>query len=176
MTDFGLITQTTANRNNSYAKRRSQRRRHPGAAAALVSEGAQQSADAAGERRLDGHDQLPARRQGHPGRGQSSSSAVHTSCPSTGVRKHGHHGDCQPHAQITTDRQRHRAGDASRAPIAASLTRCPGTPGKRRLQCSFSFDYTEAYTDFPRALRALPDEPGLMGEFVAAWNKVRGSM
>ncbi|WP_165681024.1 hypothetical protein [Metapseudomonas otitidis] len=36
----------------------------------------------------------------------------------------------------------------------------------------FSFDYMEAYTDFLAPLRVLPDEPGLMGEFVAAWNQV----
>lgn len=36
----------------------------------------------------------------------------------------------------------------------------------------FSFKYTEAYTDFLAPLRVLPDEPGLMGEFVAAWNQV----
>ena len=36
----------------------------------------------------------------------------------------------------------------------------------------FSFDYPTAYTDFLAPLRVLPDEPGLMGEFVAAWNKV----
>lgn len=36
----------------------------------------------------------------------------------------------------------------------------------------FSFDYTTAYTDFLAPLRVLPDEPGLMGEFVTAWNKV----
>ncbi len=36
----------------------------------------------------------------------------------------------------------------------------------------FSFDLSEAYTDFLAPLRVLPDEPGLMGEFVAAWNKV----
>lgn len=36
----------------------------------------------------------------------------------------------------------------------------------------FSFDYMEAYTDFLAPLRVLPDEPRLMGEFVAAWNQV----
>lgn len=36
----------------------------------------------------------------------------------------------------------------------------------------FSFDYMEAYTDFLAPLRVLPDEPGLMNEFVTAWNQV----
>ncbi|MDH0335304.1 hypothetical protein [Metapseudomonas otitidis] len=36
----------------------------------------------------------------------------------------------------------------------------------------FSFDYMEAYTDFLAPLRVLPDEPGLMDEFVTAWNQV----
>ncbi|EQM66737.1 hypothetical protein ACSC9U_10675 [Pseudomonas solani] len=36
----------------------------------------------------------------------------------------------------------------------------------------FNFDLTEAYTDFLAPLRVLPDEPDLMGEFVAAWNPI----
>lgn len=36
----------------------------------------------------------------------------------------------------------------------------------------FNFDVSEAYTDFLAPLRVLPDEPDLMGEFVAAWNPI----
>lgn len=94
------------------------------------------------------------------------------SIPRTGVLDNGATVDYSL-TQITTD-----ANGIARVTVKAIAAGFPTlrffiqeSPGAAPA-VPFSFDYMSAYTDFLAPLRVLPDEPGLMDEFVAAWNQV----
>ncbi|MFZ4965533.1 MULTISPECIES: hypothetical protein [Pseudomonas] len=70
--------------------------------------------------------------------------------------------------------------DANGIALLTAKGQAPGFPtlrffvqeGKQPPKIPFSFNYTEAYTDFLAPLRLLPLEPQLEQDFVNEWNKI----
>ncbi|MGX5724873.1 hypothetical protein ACWKWZ_07475 [Metapseudomonas otitidis] len=170
--DFGLITDDPANRNNNATLLP----QFVGtqAPASLVSEGAGRSLQRVLPTSDDPTDTINYQHVKATPAGISLAPCLQfiPSIPRTGVLGDGTTVDYSL-TQITTD-----ANGIAQVTVKAIAAGFPTLrffvqdgPGAAPA-VPFSFDYPTAYTDFLAPLRVLPDEPGLMGEFVAAWNKV----